>query len=155
YIRFSGCRQGRFANMVKCVRLEGESMKLGKFSIAGLAALFMAVIAPFHAAASDRYIGYYYPAPAETDNYCAPIPPLPDLDKLTRIGLVSRRQDGPPRLPFEVPYYVFPKGGDARKLIIISKRASYLHPMSRVRALHADITANARTMPFFEDTGPP
>lgn len=130
-------------------------MKLGKFSIAGLAALFMAVIAPFHAAASDRYIGYYYPAPAETENYCARIPPLPDMDKRKRIGFVIGLKDGASSVPFEVPYYVFAKGGEARKLIIISKRDGYLNSIYRVRALLAEMTANARTMPFFEETGAP
>ncbi|MAL77641.1 MAG: molybdopterin-guanine dinucleotide biosynthesis protein A [Sneathiella sp.] len=130
-------------------------MKFGIFGCAGLLLLFWLAPAQPVAAKDDRYIGYYYPAPADIETYCARVPVLADMDRRKRVGFVIGVKEGAGSAPYEVPYSIFVKGGEARKLIIVAKRDGYLNSIYRVRALLADLTNNARTTPIFEESGAP
>ena len=130
-------------------------MKFKSYSMVSLLALFCLGLALPAAAGDDRYIGYYYPAPAEIETYCGRIPVLDGMDKRKRVGFVIGLKDGAASVPYEVPFSIFVKGGNAEKLIIVAKREGYLNSIYRVRALLAELTSNARTRPIFEDTGAP
>ena len=106
-------------------------------------------------AGEDRYIGYYYPAPAEIETYCARVPPLSDMDKRRRVGFVIGIKEGMSNKPYDSAYSVFVKGGESRKLIIVAKTDGHLETIYRVRALLADLTNSARTTPIFEESGAP
>ena len=51
--------------------------------------------------------------------------------------------------PYPQDFDIFPKGAEAQKLIIVSKRAGRLDTVYRVRGLLASMTSVARTMPIF------
>ncbi|WP_339633678.1 hypothetical protein [uncultured Sneathiella sp.] len=113
------------------------------------------MITPAVSAEQDRYVGYYYPAPAKIEIYCARVSPLPDMDKRRRVGFVIGIKEGMANQPYESAYSVFVKGGESRKLIIVAKTDGHLKTIYRVRALLADLTNSARTTPIFEETGSP
>ena len=108
------------------------------------------MITPAVSAEQDRYVGYYYPAPAKIEIYCARVSPLPDMDKRRRVGFVIGIKEGMANQPYESAYSVFVKGGESRKLIIVAKTDGHLKTIYRVRALLADLTNSARTTPIFD-----
>lgn len=105
--------------------------------------------------ASDRYIGYYYPAPGQIEIYCARLPILKDSNKKRRVGFIIGIKDGMNKQPYESPYAVFAKGSESAKLIVISKMDGYLETVYRARALLADLSTSARTTPIFAKSQAP
>lgn len=106
-------------------------------------------------AKTDRYIGYYYPAPSSTESYCARVDPMSEVDKRRRIGFTIGIKAGMATKSYPPEYTMFAKGDRAHKMIIVAKRDGYLSSIYRVRALLADLTINARTTPVFEKSGVP
>ncbi|MDF2365908.1 hypothetical protein [Sneathiella sp.] len=127
--------------------------KIGWFVFIGWACVMALPLTA--AAAEDRYIGYYYPAPAEIETYCARVPALSGIDKRRRVGFVIGIKEGMSNKPYDSAYSVFVKGGESRKLIIVAKTDDHLETIYRVRALLADLTNSARTTPIFDESGAP
>lgn len=118
--------------------------------------LFLAVVisipvaAPASAQAPrDRHAGYYYPQPVSIEIYKARSQTLPDTSRRRRIGFIINVIGSMRARPYPPIFDIFPKGGKAEKLIIISNRAGRLDTIYRVRGLLATMTSVARTMPIF------
>ncbi len=97
----------------------------------------------------DRHAGYYYPLPASVETYQARAKVLPDTNRRRRIGFIINVIGFMQKRPFPPVFDIFPKGAEAQKLIIVSKRAGQLDTVYRVRGLLATMTSVARTMPIF------
>ncbi len=104
---------------------------------------------------SDRYVGYYYPAPQHIEVYCARVDPFPNIDKKRRVGFIIGIKNGMSKQPYATPYAVFAKGGTSDKLLIISKQNGYLDTVYRARALLAELSTSARTTPIFAKSAAP
>ncbi|WP_025900175.1 hypothetical protein [Sneathiella glossodoripedis] len=130
-------------------------MYLKLFQIISLFMLFSGISSLAHATLNDRYIGYYYPAPNQTELYCSRVPNLKDANKRRRVGFIIGIKEGMNKQPYESPYAVFAKGNESTKLIIISKQDGYLGTVYRARALLADLSTSARTTPIFAQSNAP
>ncbi len=116
------------------------------------AALFGALLAVNTAAAqsADRHAGYYYPEPT-TETYLSRAQTLTDSTRETRVAFVTGLTSELLSRPYAPQYSVFAKGDLAEKLIIISLNDSALATLYQGRALLAQLTAIARTTPFFRE----
>ena len=106
-----------------------------------------------HAIADDRHAGYYYPAPQTTENYQAPLPQLPGVNRRSRVGFVTQLDQLQKQRPYAPTYHMFAKGGGAEKLIIISTESGRYTTLFQLRGLLASMTADARTSPLFAKLG--
>ncbi|MFT6557229.1 hypothetical protein [Sneathiella sp.] len=106
-------------------------------------------------AKSDRYIGYYYPAPQRIEVYCAHVNALPNVDKKKRVGFIIGIKTGMSKQPYASPYSVFAKGSTSDKLLVVSKQDGYLDTVYRARALLAELSTSARTTPVFTNSSAP
>ncbi|MEM7069348.1 MAG: hypothetical protein AAF478_10740 [Pseudomonadota bacterium] len=103
--------------------------------------------------ATDRHAGYYYPTPESEETYRAPLPQLPGVSRLSRVGFVTQLDQLQKQKPYPPTYHMFAKGGDAEKLIIVSTEAGRYDTLFRLRGLLASMTADARTSPLFAKLG--
>ncbi len=97
----------------------------------------------------DRYVGYYYPKPAAIETYKARAAVLPGANRKGRIAFIVAVVNEQLKRPYPLPYSLFPKGGRAHKLIIVSNLPGRLNTIYRVRALLATMTSVARTLTIF------
>jgi len=97
----------------------------------------------------DRYVGYYYPKPATIETYKARAAVLPGANRKRRIAFIVAVVNEQLKRPYPLPYSLFPKGGRAHKLIIVSNLPGRLNTIYRVRALLATMTSVARTLTIF------
>ena len=125
------------------------SFRINVFSL--VAALFMSMSLP--AFAEDRHVGYYYPEPQSKETYQAPLPPLPGVNRFSRVGFVTSLDQLQKQKPYPPTYHMFAKGGDAEKLIIVSTEEGRYNTLFRLRGLLASMTADARTSPLFTKIG--
>ncbi len=144
------------------VRLGGMNVMRRRLVGAGLA-LAMAFAAASGSAAAqdkaaqdkaaqdkpDRYVGYYYPKPAAIEIYKARAAVLPGANRKRRIAFIVAVVNERLQRPYPPTYSLFPKGGRAHKLIIVSNLPGQLNTIYRVRALLATMTSVARTLPIF------
>ena len=100
---------------------------------------------------ADRYVGYYYPKPAAIEIYKARAAVLPGANRKRRVAFIVHVVNERLQRPYPPTYSLFPKGGRAHKLIIVSNVAGRLNTIYRVRALLATMTSVARTLPIFRD----
>lgn len=96
----------------------------------------------------DRHAGLYYPKPQVVESYKSRSGPIPGVDRTGRIAFVVGFSTGEEKLGYERPWVIFVKGGDAEKLIIVSKFDGRLNTTYRVRALLAHLTSRARKTPI-------
>ena len=99
----------------------------------------------------DRYVGYYYPKPAAIEIYKARAAVLPGANRKRRVAFIVHVVNERLQRPYQPTYSLFPKGGRAHKLIIISNLPGQLNTIYRVRALLATMTSVARSLPIFRD----
>ncbi len=99
----------------------------------------------------DRYVGYYYPKPAAIEIYKARAAVLPGANRKRRVAFIVHVVNERLQRPYPPTYSLFPKGGRAHKLIIISNLPGQLNTIYRVRALLATMTSVARSLPIFRD----
>lgn len=104
-------------------------------------------------AQEDRYIGYYYPEPQTSESYQAPLPSLPGVSRLSRVGFVTQLDQLQKKKPYPPGYHMFAKGGDADHLIIVATEEGRYNTLFRLRGLLASMTADARTSPLFQKLG--
>ena len=99
----------------------------------------------------DRYVGYYYPKPAAIEIYKARAAVLPGANRKRRVAFIVHVVNERLQRPYPPTYSLFPKGGRAHKLIIVSNLPGQLNTIYRVRALLATMTSVARSLPIFRD----
>ncbi len=138
-------------------RMGGMNVVRRRLKGAGLA-LAMAVLAASGPAVAqdkpaqdkpDRYVGYYYPKPAAIETYQARAAVLPGANRKRRIAFIVAVVNERLKRPYPPSYSLFPKGGRAHKLIIVSNLPGRLNTIYRVRALLATMTSVARTLTIF------
>jgi hypothetical protein len=103
--------------------------------------------------AEDRYVGYYYPEPATSEVYQAPLPVIDGVSRLSRVGFVTELDQIQKKRPYPPTYHMFAKGGGAHKLIIISTESGRYDTLFKLRGLLASLTADARISPLFKKLG--
>lgn len=103
--------------------------------------------------AQDRHVDYYYPEPNSSETYQAPLPQLPGVSRLSRVGFVTQLDQLQKKKPYPPAYHMFAKGGDAQKLIIVATESGRYDTLFRLRALLASMTADARVSPLFQKLG--
>jgi hypothetical protein len=139
------------------VRLGGMNAVRRRLVGAGLALAMAFAAASGPAAAQDkaaqdkpdRYVGYYYPKPAAIEIYKARAAVLPGANRKRRVAFIVHVVNERLQRPYPPTYSLFPKGGRAHKLIIVSNLPGQLNTIYRVRALLATMTSVARTLPIF------
>jgi hypothetical protein len=99
--------------------------------------------------------GYYYPKPQTLEHYVSSAITLPESDKIRRqafvIGMTKQLLDG----KYAPGFAIFAKGGQSEKLIIVGMIDGQLNTIYRARALLAEMTAVARSTPFFQQNTQP
>jgi hypothetical protein len=99
--------------------------------------------------------GYYYPKPQTLEHYVSSAITLPESDKVRRqafvIGMTKQLLDG----KYAPGFAVFAKGNQSEKLIIVGMIDGQLNTIYRARALLAQLTAIARSTPFFQQNTQP
>ena len=123
-------------------------MRLKVFAVAGIGLL--AVLGTQPARADDNQIGYYYPKPQIVEHYHARVANLPDSDRDRRLAFVIGLSKANDLKPYPPTYFLFAKGDDADKLIIVGTMDGELNTVYRSRALLANLTASARLTEFFQ-----
>lgn len=101
----------------------------------------------------DRHSGYYYPEPATSEVYKARARALEDAGRPLRVGFVTGLAANMAQRAYAPAYAIFAKGSEAEKLIIIALYDGPLETIYRSRAVLADLTALARTLPIFAEFG--
>lgn len=118
------------------------------FLISGLA-LSQGTVAA--AVTKDRHVGYYYPEPAQVEEYNARSRRMAGATRRNRIGFIVGIVDQILKRPFPPPASVFVKGERAQKMIIVANTEGRLNTIYRVRAYLATLTSVARGMPIFAE----
>jgi hypothetical protein len=99
--------------------------------------------------------GYYYPKPQTLEHFVSSVVTLPESDKIRRqsfvIGMTKQLLDG----KYAPGFAVFAKGDQSEKLIIVGMIDGQLNTIFRARALLAQLTAVARSTPFFQQNTQP
>ena len=131
-----------------------KAMTTPVFLLFGLLAMAMVVPAagagePGH----DRHAGYYYPTPGSREVYRARPERTPEASRPLRVGFVTGVAAMMAKRAYAPSYALFAKGGAAEKLIIVALQDGTLDTLFRTRAVLADLTAFARTMPIFGEYG--
>jgi hypothetical protein len=101
----------------------------------------------------DRYIGYYYPAPDSREVYRARSETIPEASRPVRVGFVTGVAAKRAQRAYAPPYVFFAKGEEAEKLIIVALQDGPIDTLYRARAVLAELTAMARTLPVFAEFG--
>jgi hypothetical protein len=104
-------------------------------------------------AGTSRHEGYYYPPLTSRETYKARAQTLPDSNRSRRLVFVSTLTAAQSELPYLPPYFMFAKGDEAEKLIIIATHDGPLDTIYRARALLASFTQAARETPVFQENG--
>ena len=99
--------------------------------------------------------GYYYPKPQTLEHYVSSAITLAESDKVRRqafvIGMTKQLLDG----KYAPGFAIFAKGDQSEKLIIVGMIDGQLNTVYRARALLAQLTAIARSTPFFQQNVQP
>jgi len=103
--------------------------------------------------AADRHAGYYYPEPVYREIYKARAKQIATANRKTRIAFVTSITQQSMQREFAPTAAIFAKGEDAQKLIIVGLEDGRLDTIYRARAIFANMTAGARTLPVFQELG--
>ena len=99
--------------------------------------------------------GYYYPKPQTLEQFVSSAITLPESDRVRRqsfvIGMTKQLLDG----KYAPGFAVFAKGNQSEKLIIVGMIDGQINTVYRARALLAELTAVARSTPFFQQNTQP
>ena len=112
-----------------------------------------AAVAQTTSPTGDRHNGYYYPTPGTQEVYTARAKTLPEANRRTRIGFVTGVARAMAGRPYAPRFTLFAKGTGGEKLIIMALDDGPLDTLYRARAVLADLTAMARTLPVFKEFG--
>ena len=100
-----------------------------------------------------RYEGYYYPESVSQETYVARTVTLPHATWGSRIGFVTGMTAQQLRARFPPQFAIFAKGGEAQKLIVVALNDTPIGTVFRARKLLTQLTAQVRTMQFFQELG--
>ena len=104
---------------------------------------------------NSTHEGYYYPKPQTVEHFVSSAVTLPESDKLRRqsfvIGMTKQLLDG----KYAPGFAIFAKGKQSEKLIVVGMIDGQLNTVYRARALLAEMTAVARSTPFFQQNTQP
>lgn len=114
-----------------------------------LAAGLAVAASPATAQDKDRHVGYYYPAPTVTEDYDAQVTVLADSSRSRRSGFVTLLTQKMLGASYPPQFIMFAKGAEAEKLIIITM-GDYAANLFQARAVLAQLTAQARSTPAFQ-----
>jgi hypothetical protein len=107
--------------------------------------------APWGAAQErDRHANYYYPPATVTETYEAQASTLASANRMRRLGFAALFMTRTISATYAPPYILFAKGANAEKLIIVGM-GDYVTNIYQGRALLAQLTAQARTAPVFQE----
>ena len=101
--------------------------------------------------ADDKYAGYYYTQPQDTETYTARVKPLADAKREQRIAFVTGVTQQLLNGKYPPTFAIFAKGDEADKMIIVALQEGQINTLYRARALLANLTALARLTPFFRE----
>ncbi|MEL6505360.1 MAG: hypothetical protein AAFO61_09255 [Pseudomonadota bacterium] len=118
-------------------------------------ALFVWLAVSTIAKANDSHAGYYYPEPNTSEVYVSSVDPMPDANKVTRVGFTVGLNAQQLKRAYPPQYHIFAKGAHAQKLIIVASGHTRYDTLYRLRALLAGLTAEARTSPLFRQARNP
>ncbi len=76
---------------------------------------------------------------------------MPGANRKRRVAFIVHVVNERLQRPYPPTYSLFPKGGRAHKLIIVSNLPGQLNTIYRVRALLATMTSVARSLPIFRE----
>ncbi len=131
----------------------GDSSGYIVFFVTLLALIFVSSLGVVGSSAAEKHIGYYYPEISSEESYQAPLPQLPGVSRLSRVGFVTQLDQLQKKKPYPPTYHMFAKGGNAEKLIIVATEQGRYDTLFRLRGLLASMTADARTSPLFQKLG--
>ena len=120
-------------------------------TLLGSVLLATSLLAASPVRADDKYAGYYYPPPQETETYTARVKPLADAKREQRIAFVTGVTQQLISGKYPPTFAIFAKGDDADKMIIVALQEGQINTLYRARALLANLTALARLTPFFRE----
>lgn len=101
----------------------------------------------------DRHSGYYYPEPGSREVYRARAQTLADANRRLRVGFVTAASQAMAARAYAPRFALYAKGEAAEKLLIVGLVDGPLDTLFRARAVLADLTAMARTLPIFSEFG--
>jgi len=78
---------------------------------------------------------------------------MAEASRNSRIGFVTAIATETRKRPYPPPATIFAKGDQAQKLIIVALQDGFIDTIYRARALFADMTAQARLLPIFQEMG--
>jgi hypothetical protein len=104
-------------------------------------------------AQEDRHSGYYYPEPGSREVYRARAQTLADANRRLRVGFVTAASQAMAARAYAPRFALYAKGEAAEKLLIVGLVDGPLDTLFRARAVLADLTAMARTLPIFSEFG--
>lgn len=101
------------------------------------------------AQAADRHAGYYYPAPAMVEELPSKARRMTRADRHMRAGFAVDLADQLLSRTHAPTEYIFARGVQAERLIIVGAGPDRLDTVFRVRGYLATMTAAARATPVF------
>ncbi len=107
---------------------------------------------PLSATAADRHAGYYYPPPSSIEDMDSKALRMTQADRRMRIGFVIGLVDQLLSRPYAPTEFIFVKGAQAEKLIIVATEPGRLSTIYRVRGYLATMTSVARDTSVFSQT---
>jgi hypothetical protein len=99
----------------------------------------------------EKYEGYYYPAPDDTEVYGPRVETLSTTGKGARAGFVTGIAKQAAEAPYAPRTVVYEKGEDSDVLIIVAIDDGILDTIYRARAVLAGMTSRARLLPVFQE----
>ena len=122
-----------------------------RWTVALVAGVLSVSMAGASALELDRHAGYYYPIAATSERYLARSQTLPDANRKRRVVFVTELTNQMMNNPYPPPFAMFAKGEHAEKMIITALYDGAFNTLYRMRALLAQLTANARATPIFRE----
>ncbi len=117
-----------------------------------LAGIILTVF-PLAAFAEDRREGYYYPPITSEEVFDRKIAGVPKAVGAVRTAFITEITQGQLRSPTKPRIAIFGKGGETQHLIIVALDDEVFGTLFRARGVMAQLTAHARTTPFFKKNG--
>jgi hypothetical protein len=113
-------------------------------------AILFLFLATGAAAATDRYVGYYYPEIASQEAYDRVLVPLQDVGKEVRVDFVTTLTKAQLAAPESPRFVFFAKGEASDQLIVVALDDQVFKTLFRARAVLAQMTSNVRGGDFFK-----
>lgn len=101
--------------------------------------------------AKEKYEGYYYPEPQQTETYGPRVETLSKAGKAARVGFVTGMAKEAQERPYPPQTVVYEKGADSGVLIVTAVQDGVLDTIYRARAVLAGMTSRARLTPVFQE----